>query len=185
MRQQYLTEARILTVTLEMIESNNGTQHLNLRAIARALACAHQSIYRYYENYDALLEAVAAYGVDKMRTELTQRMHYAEKLWDAMQIILVYFLEHEGLFRFLWLEQHTFSEKRVLGAGGNPSEWLLPFIKPEMAAGNRTILIKQLNIAHTYMIGHLAKYFNHQGQPHSTEKLVMEAEEAFRMIVIF
>ncbi|MBS7526252.1 hypothetical protein KHM83_06150 [Fusibacter paucivorans] len=184
MRHQYLTESRILSVTLAMIESNNGTQHLNLRAIARALTCAHQSIYRYYANYDLLLEAVAAYGVGKMRTELAERIQPAINLWDAMQIIFVYFMAHEGLFRFLWLEKHAFTEKRVLGIEGNPSEWLRSLLKTVKTPANEAVLIKQLDIAHTYMIGRLAKYFNHTDRQQSSAELLKEAGEALRMIVI-
>jgi AcrR family transcriptional regulator len=174
-----------MRVTLSLVAEQNGSQALNLREIARALQCAHQSIYRYYGSYEALLEAAAAYGVAKMRRELSDEMRSAGDIFDHFERILRYFLKNEGLFRFLWLERHAFIENRVLGAAGRPSEWLISIVPSilNVCRDNGDALMMRLDLAHTYMIGLLAKYFNHVEVLVSETALLETADKAFRMIL--
>ncbi len=70
----------LIAAAREQIEKDGATS-LNLRALARTLGVTHPAVYRHFADKEALLEAVAEQGFEKLAAQLAAAV--AEEYEDA------------------------------------------------------------------------------------------------------
>lgn len=99
---------RLVNVTVEMIEENDGLQGVNLRQIAKRANCAHTNIYNYYQDFEDLLWDVFARIEELWEAEWMPYLQpdlQVEKFIERFARAQIEFaLTHPGWYRCLWLE---------------------------------------------------------------------------------
>ena len=104
------TSERLIEITLQLIDENDGLRGVNLRQIARLAGCAHTNVYNYFQNFEGLLWAALERVLKRWVQYTEERKQGSPDLepetflanFTASQIDFA--LEHSGWYRFIWLE---------------------------------------------------------------------------------
>jgi len=103
-----ITKEQVIDTALELMKNSNHLNSLNLRAVARALGCAHTNLYNYFSSYSDLLWEVHAVmqGIfienlaNQLETVTTVQLRY-----DCFfRSIVDFYMENKGWFRLAWIE---------------------------------------------------------------------------------
>lgn len=102
------TAERFVEVTLEMIEEQGGSQHVNLREVARRVGCAHTNVYNYFDGVPGLLWEAMRRAVVVWAHSLANGLHDDLAPLDYFRKMIANYVafpqEHAGLYRFVVLD---------------------------------------------------------------------------------
>jgi AcrR family transcriptional regulator len=101
-------QQRLVDITLQLIEQNNGCRGVNLRQIAARAHCAHTNVYNYFDSLEALFWAALDLALERLINHtLTQLQSPAGKsapLRHFLRSQLDYSIAHPAHYRLFWLE---------------------------------------------------------------------------------
>jgi len=109
--------AACLRAARELLEEQNGSAGLSLRAVARRAGVSATAPYRHYADRDALVSAVAAVGYRELAAKLAEAHPAPSTPEDLAAVAVAYVrfaLDHPALFRTMFVEPcDATSEERV------------------------------------------------------------------------
>ncbi|GAP15870.1 transcriptional regulator [Longilinea arvoryzae] len=121
-----MQRADIIQATLELIQEKESASRVNLRAVARALGCAHTNIYNYFDDFDDLLWAALDTAGDRFIADVTAGVKSTRETTTSLNRffagIIDFYLVHKGWLRLFWadplkgprpVESAALGEKRV------------------------------------------------------------------------
>ncbi len=172
MARKNLTREGIIEATMALIDEKGSSSNVNFREIARALGCAHTSIYNLFPSYSELLHETAKAIMLKMRTQLMaqSRQLVADGTYENPVIAYIgcvarFALDHHGWYRFLWMDYFDVDLGQIFKDQPRPELLLLDLYletcRHKITAEEGTI---RLSIGHGYLHGELCKYLSARNQ---------------------
>ena len=129
------TADEFVKATLEMIEDKGGSRDVNLRAVSRAIGCAHTNVYNYFEDFNALLwsayrEAIRIYGAHLVREleEATTDRDYVERV---LRNLATFSVDRPGLYRFINTDPLSIDDMPgdIMDYIGSLRDWFIQVIR--------------------------------------------------------
>ena len=172
MARKNLTHEIIIAATLKLIEEKGSISNLNFREIARALGCAHTSIYHFFPSYGDLLHEVAKTIMMDMRKVLLHQSKgyvldgtYENPVIAYIACVVEYALTHRGWYRFLWMDNFDVELNVLFKDQPRPETLLLHIYLETYDLGlSEPEALMRLNIGHGYVHGELCKFLSQRNQ---------------------
>lgn len=101
-------KSKLIEITCQMIEQNNGSAHINMRAVARQAGCAHTNVYNYFASFNDLLYAAMFRVMEKIVQYTQKQVGTIAQTMDHFPAFIYaqidFAFQFPGLFRFFWLD---------------------------------------------------------------------------------
>ena len=101
---------RILNAAMELLE-NEGIAGLSIRKIGKRLGVAHMVLYTYFENRNAVVEALKAQWLERLETKRAQALRQAQTgdalvvLRESLAHLTQLSHEHPQLYCLAWVHR--------------------------------------------------------------------------------
>ena len=104
-----ITKEKIIETALMLMRDGSSPEAKNLRAVARALDCAHTNLYNYFPSYNDLLWDAYRALMEVFLSELDKKLQSAgtpeQRLTAYFGFFTEFYLDNKGWFRLVWQEQ--------------------------------------------------------------------------------
>ncbi|UYP44628.1 hypothetical protein NEF87_000913 [Candidatus Lokiarchaeum ossiferum] len=100
---------KLIEICCQMIDEKKGLNNISLRSIARKAGCAHTNIYNFFGDFNSFLYAAMIHTMENIilftQKQVGTRARNFEHFPAFIDAQIDFAHQHEGLFRFIWLEK--------------------------------------------------------------------------------